>query len=663
MGTMEKKAISPEERSMIIKSMIIAGGGAALIGALARSMKKKKPEKIEKNKNAIIVPISQSNFLSDLPTPDEFAQMKGESDGTKVASAAEKPERKAKFDFFKKASSSKKPEDSEPEKKNDKKDDPPKDPVGGSDAPNPVTAEKNDDGRIILRGQDGRFVSPTDPIAVEKVEKVAEGNLSGWDVVLKPIDSAKSLIGSATDAVGSAAKTVLDAAVDRPVWYTAGALGSIIIAAKISDYINKNRVRQTERSLNRARKKYIELLNEKSAGVLDTTGTVLGASFIIPFALAAIIKNRMIEKEKKEAKKRKEMTNSYPEDPVILYKTIDDKEVGIPPKVAMAAIMVKRAMILSSEMEKIAQDAGSATGTTPNPNPAAPSGTGNVTTGSQKPTSVGFWRNFANTINGSVNHLLGSGDGGNVTFNLPKAAPGAMDYAGWLDAYKNSGYQAYSAEDATNYLTTKLTDKDNSGHLLNFAQSYTGGGMKDPMKMLDPMMGLMNQYGKKDEATLRFFGAMNDPKTRQQVMSNMSRSQKLNDELVNNMKNNPKWEDYVNNLVENGANGVQGLNATFKPGSILHALVSWFMRTFGIGKDKVIQGMNDMFAKARREYENGISASSNSIGGGGTNVQAPSAQPIKETELLPRQNHINQDFGTIYSPTNSVYATPGNVSP
>jgi len=614
MGTIEKKAISPEERSKIIKSMIIAGGGAALIGALARSMKKKKPEKIEKNKNAIIVPISQSNFLSDLPTPDEFAQMKGESDGTKVASAAEKPERKAKFDFFKKASYSKKAEDSEHEKKNDNKDDPPKDPVVGSDANKPVMAEKKDDGRIILRGQDGRFVSPADPIAVEKVEKVAEGDSSGLDVVLHPIDSVN---------------TVLKAAVDKPVWYTAGALGSIIIAAKISDYINKKRVEQTKRNLGRAREKYIELLNEKSAGVLDTTGTVLGASFIIPFALAAIIKNRMIEKEKKEAKKRKEMTNSYPDDPVILYKTIDDKEVGIPPKVAMAAIMVKRAMILSSEMEKMSQDAGSATGTTPNPNPATPSGSGNVTVGNSKTPSFGFGNEFVNAmfptgataIEGAK--LIGKGFGKSMspTTNPLNSAPAAMDYTGWDYAFRNSNLDPYSADEATNYLTTKLTDKDNSEHLLNLAQSYTGGGMKDPTKMLEPMMGLMNKYGKKDEATLRFFGAINDPKIRQQVMSNMSRSQKLNDELVDNMKNNEKWNDYVNNLVENGANGVPGLNATFKPGSILHSLVSWFMRTFGIGKDKVIQGMNDMFAKARREYESQY----------GGNAAMNGAQPTAQT--------------------------------
>ena len=620
MGTMEKKAISPEERSKIIKSMIIAGGGAALIGALARSMKKKKPEKIEKNKNAIIVPISQSNFLSDLPTPDEFAQMKGESDGTKVASADEKPERKAKFDFFKKASSSKKAEDSKTEKKDDKKDEPTKDPVGGSEAPKPVTAEKKDYGRVILRGQDGRFVSPTDPIAVEKVEKVAEGDWSGWDVVLHPVDSAKSMINSATEAAGNAAKTVLNAAVDKPVWYTAGALGSIIIAAKISDYINKNRVKQTKRSLNRAREKYIELLNEKSAGVLDTTGTVLGASFIIPFALAAIIKNRMIEKEKKEAKKRKEMTNSYPDDPVILYKTIDDKEVGIPPKVAMAAIMVKRAMILSSEMEKSAQFGGLGLNVA----------SGLVNLGANALTAV-------NSLGGSLGGMLGfggnggngsgggasqnGGDSGAASINPSENQDPTMNPVNWMTA--SSKYDPYSAEEATNYLTTRLTDPNNSGHLLNFAQAYTGGDSKDQMRMLKPMLGLMGQYGLKDEPSLRFFKAVStDPKIRQQVMSNMSRSQKLNDALVYNMKNNKNWDNYVNNLVENGANGVPGLNATFKPGSILHSLVSWFMRTFGIGKDKVIQGMNDMFAKARREYESQYG------GNAATNGSQPAAQPV-----------------------------------
>lgn len=616
MGTMEKKAISPEERSKIIKSMIIAGGGAALIGALARSMKKKNPEKIEKNKNAIIVPISQSNFLSDLPTPEEFAQLKGESDGTKIASAAEKPESKAKFDFFKKASSSKKAEDSEPEKKDEKKNESTKDPVGGSEAPKPVTAEKKDGGRVILRGQDGRFVSPTDPIAVEKA---AEGDWSGWDVVLHPVDSAKSLINSATEAAGNAAKTVLDAAVDKPVWYTAGALGSIIIAAKISDYINKNRVKQTKRSLNRAREKYIELLNEKSAGVLDTTGTVLGASFIIPFALAAIIKNRMIEKEKKEAKKRKEMTNSYPDDPVILYKTIDDKEVGIPPKVAMAAIMVKRAMILSSEMEKSAQFGGLGLNVA----------TGLVNLGANALTAV-------NSLGGSLGGMLGfGGNGGNgsgggasqqgndsgaASINPSEHQDSTMNPLTWYKA--SLGKDPYSAEEATNYLTTRLTDPKNSGHLLNFAQAYTGGDSKDQMRMLNPMLGLMGQYGTKDEPTLRFWNSMQDPKIRQQVMSNMSRSQSLNDALVDNMKNNKNWDNYVNNLVENGANGVPGLNATFKPGSILHSLVSWFMKTFGIGKDKVIQGMNDMFAKARREYESQYG------GNAAVNGAKPAAQTV-----------------------------------
>ena len=604
---MKKQAMSETERQKYVKAAIAAAIGSAGIGALVRSLKAKsdrsKALDVDSSKNAIIVPIKKSKFVEDLLTPDEFAASKKEQktpsqpkieqapsfasmDPSDIAARKKEILRGRKVDFFGKWAAVK---DAQPEKK---------DGGDGQKKVEEVVSEEKIDGRVVLRGQDGKFVSPTDPVAVQQVEK--DAGMGIWDTITHP---------------GKALGKAWDAAKERPVIFTAGALGSIYLAAKISDAINEIRRKHAEQRLDGARDRYVKLLeedNEKKAFDMDvpgTAGTVLGTAFIVPMALTALVTNKIIENRNAEKKKAKEMSDSYPDDPIVLYKTSEAKEVRISPETAIVDILLKKAMIMSAEMYKCAQEQQIGVG--------------------QKSAIRGLWDGVKDIATNPDNPTA---NGVKWTFASGKDSP-------------------YSVEEATNYLTTRLTDKNNSGHLLNFAKAYTGGSGEE--RFHAPMYGLLNSYGTKDESSRRFFKAISDPSVREQVMSNMSRSQSLNDALVDNIQNNEKWEEFNKGIIENGANGVEGLNATFKPGSFLHSLVSWFMNVFGIGKNKISQGVNDMFAKARREYESQYGSSNATRSDqAGANRHAAQTATVQNPAVVPSPvPQVNPPTGTA---TNNV---------
>ena len=344
----EKSASTSDDRMKYIKAAIVASVGAAGIGALVRSSRAKKSRQkamdANQSKNTIIVPVKKNKFMEGLPTPAELAESRGETGQAQPSTVAKdeqqvnaagdmSPEeialkkrdilRGRKVNFFgKRASSVEKSKSDGP---------------SASVAKKEVTEEKYD-GRTVLRDQSGKFVSPTDPVGVEQVEKKALAGV--WDTLLHPIDSAER-IGKAM--------------ADKPVLFTAGALGSIYIASKISDAINDIRKERAKAKLDSARQKYVDLLegeNEKTAqdtDVRDLTGTVIGTSFLVPMAITALVTNRIIENRRREKAKMKDLSDSYPDDPVILYKTSEGKDVMISPETALVAILVKRAMIESAE--------------------------------------------------------------------------------------------------------------------------------------------------------------------------------------------------------------------------------------------------------------------------------------------------------------------------
>lgn len=383
----EKKAMSDAERHKIIKAAILSGGIAALIGAMSRDSKSKERRKKslnpEESSNAIIVPISKRDFVRDLPTPRQLAESRaGESlnpggndtqgpaagaissDLSPDAISAKKKEilRERKFDFF--GGLGKKAAKDDLDDKNAKSDTP---------EANKARDGKNGD-RIVLRSPDGRFASPSGPVAAGQVEKNAG--------ILSYLSSA---ISSAFSPIDSG-KKIFDVATGKPLWIAGGALGSVYVAEKISEAINKRRRERSKERLEKARDKYVDILEggdgaEKTAeddpnGFERPTGLALGTAFFIPAAITALVASRIHENRRAEKKKKKEMSDSYPADPYIMYKVIDGpgeekvaeaddmprilyktaegKEVEISADTALMVMSIKEAMFEDAERAEIA---------------------------------------------------------------------------------------------------------------------------------------------------------------------------------------------------------------------------------------------------------------------------------------------------------------------
>lgn len=358
---LEKLAeMTPEEKAAVIKYLKaglgagVLASGIGLAASRAKSIKDRESKTPEKSRNAIIVDINKDNFLKDLPTPAAQAEMVGGMASRGVAGGAEgKPQmtdeeiaaakkdilrRGRKLDFFglRKAA--------EPNTETRQTVEKPIDEVEGK-----ADAAKKDDAQPTLpRDAEGRFVSPTSPIAAFLSEKDAF-DLSQW--LMHPVDSA-------VDAAKDVGGRMWGSAKVHPLGIAAGGLGAIYLSALIVDKVNEMRAKASKRSANESRKEYIRLLQggstddgaEKSAqdgksGVPEWTGATVGAAVVLPFIVSHMITNKIMENRKEKEKKLKSMANSYPEDPIILYKTSEAKEIRLKPDAAFAMIMLKQAMV------------------------------------------------------------------------------------------------------------------------------------------------------------------------------------------------------------------------------------------------------------------------------------------------------------------------------
>ena len=492
-GIVEKKATTSEERANYIKAAILAAVGGAGIGELIRRRKARKARAKESNpetaRNTIIVPIKKTKFLEELPTPQELAESRGEQLGQETASilapaisstpaeigstvtsgseamtqeqiAAKKKEilgNGRKFNFFgKRAAAKTAQEDAGKEKKDEKPAEERKD-------------KKDDDGRALFRDQEGKFVSPTDPVSVAQTEK-----------------NAFDLFG-----LGELGMENVKAMFDKPVLFTAGALGSVYIAAKISDAINERRRAKAKERLENAREEYIGLLegSEKKAQDDWSTlpGRVLGTAFFVPAALTALVTAKIIENRKNEKKQQKEMSDSYPDDPIILYKTSEAKEIPMSPEAMIAMITVKRAMIEDIErnhfMSKSAQLG--------------------------LPQQTAGYGAIANTVSNAWNSL-------------------------------NSATRESAMDDAFEYL---LDDK-NSDLVLNLVKAYGPGGKQEQRdaayRAIASGLGTTRNWWKGNDKFWK------DPG----FMSALVADPRMNDMLASRFNNNAKYVAYRNSIID-----------------------------------------------------------------------------------------------------------------
>lgn len=552
-----------EEQKRYLKAVLVGSTAAAALAAVARSNKakldRKKTMDVGTGRNAIVVHIKKKRFMKGLPTPEELAESRGEA----LAAPADQPEQIAAtaseapapaehkelpdiggmsqkdlaamkrdllrsrgrgVDFFRKAASESGEGDPAPAQKG-KADS--SDKEGGK-------KEKDREERVLFRDQEGKFVSPTDPVAVAQAQAEKSAEITGFgDLIFHPLDSAA---------------TMWNAAKGAPVMATASILGSIWIAAKIGDAINKQRRKKSEEMLETARQEYVDKMqdekvaqaNGQGTDVRDVAGKVMGSAFVVPMALAAIVTNKIIENRKIDKKKKKEMEDSYPDDPVVLYKTSEDKTIEISPESAIALIAVQRGMCLDDGMHKAAQ------------------------------------------------------------WGLPAALiPGIQGISGIRG--KNM-----SADDYVKDIEGLLVDPDNDDTLMGLMRAYSGvdnNGRPDNARAMSLMKNLI--MSKRRGRLVDYYNLQRNAELQNNVMGGLRRSAKLQEAMLNRM-NSPayakKYSKLQNDIYD------QELGKYFKKGGWLHTIISWIFRNLGLGKYFLNKGINSRFDAEREQYENSLKA-------------------------------------------------------
>lgn len=509
------------DRDKYVKAMVASAIAAAGIGAVAKKIKERKARaeanNVSTSKNTIVVPVLKSRFMEGLPTPEELKKSRGEGELATDAGSPDQltaqaqqtaltPEEIAakkreivggrKFDFLGKRAE--KAYDGEKKDEGSKSD-------SGKD-------DKDKGGRLLFRDQNGKFVSPSDPVAVESVEKLAEGEGYDWmkgifNTIFHPIDTAR---------------VMFDAAKDKPVLMTAGAVGSIILAAKISDSINKMRRARSKDRLDKARSQYVALLeggdSEKTANASNdprvTAGALIGGAFIVPLALSALVTNRIIENRKNEKKREKDVSDSYPDEPIILYKTSEAEDIPMSLEAMMAMIMVKRAMIEDIERDRIMSKSAQL----------------------GLPQQIEGYGQVAKTMSNAWDSL-------------------------------NSATRESAMDDAFEY----LSDAKNSDQVLNLVKAYgPEGDSKQRDAAYSAIASGLGTFGNWWKGNDKFW---KDPGFKSSLVADP----RINDMLAHRFNNDDKYIAYRNSLID------KELGKTFKQGGILHSIFSWILRNTGIG--------------------------------------------------------------------------------
>lgn len=378
--------MTPEQKKFMTAS-VAAGVLSAAIGvSINRARAKNKRLKdldAQKSKNAIVVDIDKGAFMRDLPTPTQLAESRGElsakgrkqdagkDKGAKMTSMPTADEIEAKkksilngrkVNFFR-GSKMASPDEDDGKDGNRGSDE---NPIVSQDAPSESgtdgkdvapKGERDDEMRLPPRNELGQFTSKTDPTGVEQEEKRAAdresrslGEFAG-NMFFHPFDTLSSIGKNMTPG---------------PVAFAAGGVGAMYLAAILVDKINEIRARRSKSDYESARKEYVSLLQnggggvEKSAQWERYTGALIGGAFIIPAVLSAMIANRVMEKRREDKKKEKSRSDSFPEDPIVLYRTSGSfggekkacsEEIEISPEAALALISIKRGMIRSMEKD------------------------------------------------------------------------------------------------------------------------------------------------------------------------------------------------------------------------------------------------------------------------------------------------------------------------
>lgn len=306
---------------------VLAGGAAAAIALAVTNNRQKESKKKDGGEfdNSLVIPIHKDKFLEGLPTPQQFAESHGGTvtrsipvEGVKELPApstdqsavpqmseadilAKKKEllrsNSHRLNFFGKNAEEGKVDDEESDKKNSDK--------GNAAVENKI--EKHDDGGDgtgLPRDDQGRFISPTSPLAVKKI--LQEEKKAGW----------------------------LSNISERPLAVVGGGATAIMLADMIVRAVNKRREKDAGKSLDAEREKYVSMIQNssdtKQASAEKKGGWSIGelgaGAFIIPASLTWLVTKRIIDNRKADKKRDAKRTDSYPDEPVVTYRVYDNSQ-------------------------------------------------------------------------------------------------------------------------------------------------------------------------------------------------------------------------------------------------------------------------------------------------------------------------------------------------
>jgi hypothetical protein len=236
------------------------------------------------------------------------------------------------------------------------------------------------------------------------------------------------------------------------------------------------------------------------------------------------------------------MSDSYPDEPVILYKTSEDKEIRISPETALFAIIMKQELIKSAERDE--REALMCK--------SAQLGKDTI-------------RKGLLTVLGGIKNI------GDKASNMIPAA---------------------NIDQAEDIVMKTLEDPRNNDILFELAQNPDAGITDD---MIKKVVQRTPHSGMVDLATVA--RSLYDPKFKADLMSRVKTGNRMQNLIVNRATSDD-YADTWGKLKQERINSALG--KYFTPGGFMHGILSWILNNTGLGNYFAKNHINDMFANMRK---------------------------------------------------------------
>ena len=198
---------------------------------------------------------------------------------------------------------------------------------------------------------------------------------------------------------------------------------------------------------------------------------------------------------------------------------------------------------------------------------------------------------------------------------------GIQKSAGWFDNFRFNA-SPYDVDTAKERLFKHLSNPENDADLLEMAKAYEAGDY-DKAKSVAAGMIPLGERAWHSKAFL-------NPDVIKSLREDPRMATLINNRFADPTKQNT-WGAWGDQLVD------KNLAKKFKPGSIMHSIVSWLYKTFGFGRGAIYDRVNGMFGPEEEENAaNGGNAQATN-GKPPASAQAASGQPPASAQTASAQ--------------------------